>query len=115
MDIKKRASRAHSRRHKRKKRDTEELAAQLAPLEEQDKPAAEQQIGSSLDSPTDHGPRDYGAIVVDNVNLNVPKGIIEGRHGKQFLGLEPVVIVVLIIVLGFIAFIAWQISLMPTR
>ena len=91
------------------------MAAQLAPLEEQDKPAAEQQIGSTLNSTDGQPDRDYGAIVVDNANLNVPKDIIEGQDEKRFLGIEPVVLVVLIIVLSFIAFIAWQISLMPPR
>ena len=111
--MKKRASHLHARKHKRKKRDTDQLAAQLAPLEEQDKPAAEQQIGSQLEST--NGQQHYGAIVVDNVNLRVPTDIIEGGEEKHFLGMEPVVLVVLIMVLGFIAFIAWQISLMPAR
>ena len=115
MDIKKPSSHAHSRKRKRKKGDADRLAAQLAPLEEQDKPAAEQQIGSHLESTNGQQQRDYGAIVVDNANLNVPKDIIEGRGEKQFLGMEPVVLVVLIIMLSFIAFIAWQISLMPAR
>ena len=113
MDMKKPASRAHSRKHKRRKGDTDQLAAELAPLEEQDKPAAEQQIGTRLK--LTNGQRDYGAIVVDNADLNVPKGMVEGGEEKQFLGLEPVVLVVLIIMLGFIAFITWQISLMPAR
>ena len=111
MDIKK----PHSRKHKRRKGDTDRLAAQLAPLEEQDKPAAEQQIGTHLEPSNGRQERDYGAIVVDNANLNVPKNIIEGGEEKQFLGMEPVVAVVLLIMLGFIAFIAWQISLMPAR
>ena len=115
MDMKKPLSRVHSRKHNRKKDDTNQLAAQLAPLEELDKSAAEQQIGNRLESTNGKQQRDYGAIVVDNANLNVPKDIIEGRDEKQFLGMEPVVLVVLIIVLGFIAFIAWQISLMPAR
>lgn len=113
--MKKPPSRVHSRKHKRKKGDTDQLAAQLAPLEEQDKPAAEHQIGSHLESTNGQPNRNYGAIVVDNLNLNVPKDMIEGREEKQFLGIEPVVLVVLIIMLGFIAFIAWQISLMPAR
>ena len=113
--MKKPLSRAHSRKHKRRKRDTDQLAAQLAPLEEQDKPAAEQQIGSHLDSTNGQSNRDYGAIVVDSVDLSVPKDFIEAQQEKQFLGMEPVVLVVLIIILGFIAFIAWQISLMPAR
>jgi hypothetical protein len=115
MDIKKQISRVHFRKHRRKKGDTDQLAAQLAPLEEQNKPAAEQQIGSHLQSTNAQQQRDYGAIVVDNADLNVPKDIIEGRDEKQFLGMEPVVAVVLIIMLSFIAFIAWQISLMPAR
>lgn len=113
--MKKPRSHVHARKHKRKRGDTEHLAAQLAPLEEQDKPAAEQQIGRHLESTNGQQQRDYGAIVVDNVNLNVPRGIIEGSEEKHFLGIEPVVVVVLIIVLSFIAFIAWQISLMPAR
>lgn len=115
MDLKKPWSHARSRKHKRRKGDTDQLAAQLAPLEEQNKPAAEQQIESHLKSTNGQQERDYGAIVVDNVNLNVPKDMIEGRVEKQFLGMEPVVLVVLIIMLTFIAFIAWQISLMPGR
>ena len=110
MDMKKPPSRAHSRKHKRRKRDTDQLAAQLAPLEEQ----AEQQIGSHIEA-SNGRQRDYGAIVVDNVNVNFPKDIIEGGDEKQFLGMEPVVLVVLIILLGFIGFIAWQVSLMPLR
>ena len=115
MDMRKPHSRVHSRKHKRKKGNTEHLAAQLAPLEELDKSAAEQQLGSHFESANGQQQRGYGAIVVDNSNLNVPKDIIEGREEKQFLGMEPVVVVVLIIMLGFVAFIAWQISLMPPR
>lgn len=102
-------------RGKRKKGDTDQLAAQLAPLEEQDKPAAEHQTGTRMNSSVGQAGQDYGAIIVDNENLNVPTDIVEGRDEKRFLGIEPVVLVVLIIVLSFIAFIAWQISLMPAR
>ena len=106
------SSRSHSRRKKRRKRDTDQLAAMLAPLEEQDKPAAEHQIGSHVDaaSSTD---RHFGTIIVDNEELKVSADIMETQAEKQFLGMEPVVLVVLILVLSFIAFITWQISLMP--
>jgi hypothetical protein len=115
MDMKKmRPSHMHIRK-KRKKGETEQLAAQLAPLEEQDKSAAEHQIGSHLNSIKGQADRDYGAIIVDNENLKVPTGIMEGRDEKRFLGIEPVVLVVLIIMLSFIAFIAWQITLMPPQ
>ena len=100
---------------KRKKGDTARLAAQLAPLEELDSRSAAAQLG------TDPAPRDpqadphYGAIVVDNENLHVPQDMMEGGNEKTYLGMEPVVLVILGIMLIFIAFIAWQISLMPVQ
>ena len=106
------SSRTHFRRKKRRKGDTDQLSAQLAPLEEQNKPAAEHQTGTPLNSGSD---RHFGAIIVDNDNLNVPKDILEAQEERRFLGMEPVVLVVLILMLSFIAFIAWQISLMPAR
>lgn len=116
MDMKNRnPSRFHSRRKKRRKGDTDQLAAQLAPLEEQDKPAAEHQIGTHPDGAGGHADRNYGAIIVDNKDLKLPTDIMETQEEKQFLGIEPVVLVVLILMLSFIAFIAWQITLMPTR
>jgi hypothetical protein len=115
MDMKKKSSfRRHASGNIRKKGDTDLLAAQLAPLEEQGKPAAEHQVGSNLKS-IEQAARDYGAIVVDNEDLKVPADIMDTRDEKRFLGLEPVVLVVLIIMLIFIAFITWQISLMPPR
>ena len=106
------SSRPHISRKKRRKGDTDQLAAQLAPLEEQDKPAAEQQIGAPLNKASD---RYFREIIVDNENLNVPADIMETPEKRHFLGIEPVVLVVLILMLGFIAFVAWQISLMPAR
>jgi len=111
MDMKN-TSRPHIRRKKRRKGDTDQLAAQLAPLEEQDKPAAEHQIGAPINTASD---RHFGAIIVDNDDLNVPADIMETPEKRHFLGIEPVVLVVLILMLGFIAFIAWQISSMPAR
>jgi len=105
--------RMHSRGKRRKKGDTSELAAQLAPLEEQDKRSAEQQLGRGLNSTNAQAARDYGAIVVDNADLMVPQDIVEEEGQKRFLGIEPVVLVLLILFLGFIAFVAWQITLMP--
>ena len=106
--------RSHSRRKKRRKGDTDQLAAMLAPLEEQNRSAAEHQIGSPLNA-SGHADRHFGDIVVDNESLKIPANIMETREEKQFLGIEPVVLVVLILILSFIAFIAWQISLMPPR
>ena len=109
------SSRPHFRRKKRRKGDTDQLAAQLAPLEEQDKPAAEQQLGSPLNLVSSKADQHFGAIVVDNEDLKVPTDIMESREEKHFLGIEPVVLVVLILMLSFIGFIAWQISLMPAK
>ena len=101
-------------RSRRRKGDTAELAAQLAPLEEQNKPAAEQQIGRQVDSVSCPADRHFGAIVVDSEHLKVATDFVEPKE-KHILGIEPVVLVVLILVLGFIGFVAWQISLMPAR
>ncbi len=103
------------KRKKRRKGDTDRLAAMLAPLEEQDKPAAEHQIGSPLNVATSEADRHFGAIVVDSENLKVPTDVMGTQEDKHFLGIEPVVLVVLILMLAFIGFITWQISLMPAR
>jgi hypothetical protein len=95
---------------KHKKGDAAQLAAQLAPLEELD--------GRTTSSgPTDDPKGNFalGAIVVDNDNLSIPKDIMEGSDEKTYLGMEPVVIVILGFMLVFIAFIAWQISMMPVE
>ena len=109
------SSRSHSRRKKRRKDETDQLAAQLAPLEEQNRSAAEHQIGSPLNAATAEADRHFGSIIVDNEDLKVSVDIGETREEKQFLGMEPVVLVVLVLMLSFIAFITWQISLMPPR
>ena len=102
-------------RGKRKKGDTAQLAAQLAPLEEVDKSIAAKQLETNppLDDPT--ADPHYGAIVVDNQGLHVPVDIMEGGDEKTYLGMEPVVLVILGVMLVFVAFIAWQITLMPTE
>ncbi len=105
----------HASGNIRKKGDTDRLAAELAPLEEQDKSAAEHQISSHLNSIKGEANPEYGAIVVDNDKLKVPTDMMEARDETRFLGIEPVVLIVLIIMLIFIAFITWQISLMPPR
>lgn len=103
-------------RRKRKKGDTAQLAARLAPLEELDKSSAAKQLGSSPHLVDPLADPHYGAIVVDNDNLNLPKDIMEGGSGGgTFMGMEPVVIVILAVMLAFIVFIAWQISLLPDQ
>lgn len=98
---------------RRKKGDTAKLAAQLAPLEEIDKSSAAKQLGIATRAPEAMADSGFSAIVVDNDNLNVPKDILEEGGEKTYLGMEPVVLVILGFMLVFIAFITWQISLMP--
>ncbi|MFN2500029.1 MAG: hypothetical protein ABR557_13180 [Pyrinomonadaceae bacterium] len=111
MDMK---FRRHSR-GKRKKGDTAQLSAQLAPLEEVDKDNAAKQLGINAPLDDAHGDPHFAAIVVDNEGLHVPVDIMEGGNEKTFMGMVPVVLVILGVVLTFIAFIAWQISLMPVE
>jgi hypothetical protein len=84
--------------------DTEELAAQLAPLEERGRAGG----GGA--------PNNGGSIVVDTGALKLPEGLVAEREkDKRLLGFEPVVLFIVVLALAFIAFIAWQISRMaPT-
>jgi hypothetical protein len=97
-------------RLRRKKGDTTQLAAQLAPLEEQKGHEVQQQ--GYGDSGHAGATQEYGAIVVGNENLRLSNDIMEGGASRTILGMEPVVLVILAFMLAFIAFIAWQISLM---
>lgn len=75
-----------------------ELTAQLRPLEELEGQRA------------DNGPLE-GAIIVDD-RVPVPNGVIE-PESKHWSGIDFVVLMIAGLMLVFIAFIAWQISLMP--
>lgn len=112
MDIKLRKVKMKTRRWKRRKGDTADLAAQLAPLEEQDVAMAAKQIGASTEAVSSKTDPNFGAIVVDNDDLKIPKGITEYNESR-ILGMEPVVVVILIVMISFIIFVAWQISLTP--
>ena len=106
----------HPLRRKRKRGDTAQLAAQLAPLEEQNAQAARKQGANGKGAGQNGGLiQEHGALIVDTDHLNVLKGIgEESDAGKgHFLGIEPVVLVILIAMLAFTAFIAWKISEMP--
>ena len=75
-----------------------ERAAQLVPMEELEGHRADT---GSLE----------GAIRVDE-RVPVPNGVIE-PESKRWLGVDLVVLMIAGLMLIFIAFIAWQISLMP--
>jgi hypothetical protein len=94
-----------------KKGDTAQLAAQLAPLEELNKSKEQGDGVTSFQGPVAH--QEVGAIIVE---ANSPGDETDQRRKeKTLLGLEPVVVVILCLMLGFIAFIAWQISQMPPQ
>lgn len=112
MDIKKPYSRLRHRR-RGKKGDTAQLAAQLAPLEEQNTQAAVKQQAPSQELSHDRAVAEFSGIVVDNTDVHVPHEVLEGSDEKTFMGMEPVVIVILGVMLTFILFVTWQISLMP--
>jgi hypothetical protein len=102
------------RRRTHKKGATARLAARLAPLEELDKKSAAKQLGATA-APELTAESGFSAIVVDNNNLQVPKEILEEGGEQTYMGMEPVVIVILAFMIVFIAFIAWQISIMPAE
>src|SRR5687768_8547768 len=68
--------------HKRTKGETAQLAAQLAPLEEQKKQSSSIIGGAN---------QEIGAIVIENSPVNLSTDISEARRGKTFMGMEPVV------------------------
>ncbi len=100
---------------KMSKGETDQLAAQLAPLEEQDKLAADQQSLRHPIATTEGASHEVGAIVVDNTRAALSPDITDVRRGKTYAGMEPVTLVILLGMLAFIIFIAWQISLMPVE
>lgn len=110
--MKKGSRRRESRRdHNPVESNTEEtakLASMLAPLEEQQQGRKEATGGTR---PSTSG----GAIIVDTAQLKLPKDFIEREEEGNPLGLEPVVIFILALVLAFIAFIAYLISIEPSR
>lgn len=97
-------------RLRRKKGDTRQLAAHLAPLEERER---HEQIHASGNAGQSGAIQEPGAIIVRNQTLPLSKDIIDARTDGLFLGLEPVVLFIVGLMLAFILFIAWQISRMP--
>ena len=99
---------------RRKKGDTPQLAAQLAPLEEQNKRASDHQMRTH--SLTEGGAnQEVGAIVIENRVGTLGKDITDETSKDTILGMEPVVLVILGGMIIFIIFIAWQISQMPVE
>jgi hypothetical protein len=94
--------RSHAARHRKEPSGSAaDVAAQLAPLEEQ---TAARKSGAT----------NGGSIVVDTGMLKLPEGLVEEKEQKKLiLGFEPVVLFIIVFAVAFILFIAWQISRMP--
>ena len=85
-----------------------DAAGRLAPLEETEAFKDSQQKDST--HPADD------TIRVDGGSVRMPNGLVEDeREGASIFRLEPVALVLLLVMVAFIAFIAWQISLMPSQ
>ena len=83
-----------------------EISGRLAPLEETDGfKRSEQKDGDRAAGDT---------IRVDKGSVKLPEQLIEEeRSAASTFRLDPVVVVILVLMLSFIAFVAWQITLMP--
>jgi hypothetical protein len=85
------------------------MAERLTPLEEtedfKDTPQTDESPGAA-----------DGTIRVDNTSVPMPEHLLEeDREGSSIFRLEPVVVFVLVLMLSFIAFVAWQVTLMPEK
>ena len=88
--------------------DEPDIAERLKPLEETEE---------FKDSPQVEGGRHVAddTIRVDGASVPMPESLVDDdeREGASIFRLEPVVLFVLVFMLAFIAFVAWQITLMP--
>jgi hypothetical protein len=83
-------------------------AERLTPLEETEG------FAQSHQAEGEHTPDD--TIHVDSASIRMPEHLVEDeREGARIFWLETVVVVILTFMLAFIAFIAWQITLMPEK
>ena len=95
-------------RHDRHEHE-ESAAERLAPLEE---------TGAFEESPqkdgSAHVPDD--TIRVDSKSVQMPESFVDDeREGASIFRLEPAAVAILLAMLVFMAFVAWQISLMPDK
>ena len=83
-------------------------AERLTPLEE---------TKAFKDSPqVDSNRKAEDTIRVDNTTVAMPDHLLEDeREGARIFRLEPVVLFILLFMLAFIAFVAWQVTLMPQK
>ena len=91
-----------------RKHDDGDEAERLTPLEETE---------AFKGSPQSEGKRTSDTIRVDSASVQMPEGLLDDdeREGASIFKLEPVVVFILVVMLAFIAFVAWQITLMPEK
>ena len=89
--------------------DDSNAAERLTPLEETGEFEASPQVDARPRGGDD-------TIRVDSKSVPMPEHLMDDeREGASIFRLEPVVVFILVAMLAFIAFIAWQITLMPAR
>ena len=87
--------------------DEPDMAERLKPLEETEE---------FKESPQVEGKRGADTIRVDSKSIPMPEHFVDDeREGASIFRLEPVVFVFLVVMLTFIAFIVWQVTLMPEK
>jgi hypothetical protein len=104
----------HRRRYRfgkrRGKKETAELSARLAPLEETVK------AGELHQAVPDGRPPNDDTIRVNTASLKLPERLVEDeRTGTRIFQLDPIVVAILFFMLAFIAFVAWRITHMPSK
>jgi hypothetical protein len=83
-------------------------AERLTPLEETEEFKESPQVESTRDADD--------TIRVDSKSVPMPEHLLEDeREGSSIFRLEPVVLFVLVFMLAFITFVAWQITRMPEK
>jgi hypothetical protein len=93
----------------RRRREHEaEVAARLTPPEETEEFRRSRQGGAGAGVPDD-------TIRVASSSVRVPDQLTEDEGGGSAFRLDAVVVVILALTLAFIAFVAWQITLMPGK
>ena len=111
MAVKKGRKKPHAHYTRGKRGDTAELSEMLAPLEEKDPAQAQQQQQSAV---TAEKPAVDGAMIIDSSKLSVPSDF-DGSEPRRILGVEPVVLAIIVVMLAFIGFIAYLISIEQPR
>ena len=103
MAIRRRKSRHAHDDAKGRKKHVEELSGRLAPLEEQEEFAQSEQRDG------DHGPDD--TIRVDSSSVKTPGQFLDSDHDTRgTFYLEPVAIFIVVVMLAFIALVAWKVA-----